>query len=63
MQHLVDQLFVRLPGGVPMRFVGQHHESGGTAVATNGLEQLGGLQGCGAGVGIVGTMLREFLVE
>ncbi len=39
-KHLVDQLFVRLHGGIPVRLVRKHHQASGAAVASNGLVEL-----------------------
>src|ERR1700722_12478257 len=43
-KHLVNKLFVRLQGGIPVWLVRQHHQPSGAAVASNGFEELARLQ-------------------
>src|ERR1700722_2187243 len=43
-QHLVNELFVRLQGGIPVRFVRQQHQPSGAAVASNGFVEFARLQ-------------------
>ncbi|KAG0752682.1 hypothetical protein G6F24_013433 [Rhizopus arrhizus] len=52
-QHFRHQLLVRFQRGVPVRLVRQHHQAGGTAVATDRLVQLARLERLGTRVGVI----------